>query len=343
MQSLSLLRKCLAVGIILFFITTAVVPTTASEKSASRGHWLYVGGNGPGNYTKIQDAIDHASAGDTVFVYHDASPYNENIVLDTTLTLLGENRTTTQISGGGSPTVAITAPHTVISDFTITTPTNSTKDQVDGIHGVNCSDITIKNSTISGFYYGLSLEKSSGAILEGNTISFCHSCILIVQSSKIIIHNNTINGTEAIQIVGGYGTIIDHNNISAVYGITMFLSLSFDCSSNHFTRCLGAVDCQTTPYGKIRYNIFQDCENGILLATTVGMWIVSNTFLNTTHEPEFIDSFFCHWRNNYWNHPRLFPKIILGTMALPLGFYYALAIPWINIDWHPAQTPYDTP
>ena len=25
----------------------------------------------------------------------------------------------------------------------------------------------------------------------------------------------------------------------------------------------------------------------------------------------------------------------------PLGFYYAITIPWVKIDWRPAQEPYD--
>ena len=33
------------------------------------GNTLYVGGSGPGNYTKIQDAINDANDGDTVYVY----------------------------------------------------------------------------------------------------------------------------------------------------------------------------------------------------------------------------------------------------------------------------------
>ena len=37
-------------------------------QSSSRGNWLYVGGSGPGNYTRIQDAINASSDGDTVFV-----------------------------------------------------------------------------------------------------------------------------------------------------------------------------------------------------------------------------------------------------------------------------------
>ena len=65
-------KKWLAVGIILLFLGTCVIPTIAQnpeKQSVSRGTWFYVGGNGPGNYTRIQDAIDDANNGDTVFVY----------------------------------------------------------------------------------------------------------------------------------------------------------------------------------------------------------------------------------------------------------------------------------
>ena len=41
---------------------------------------LYVGGTGAGNYTKIQDAIDNASAGDTIRVFNGV--YNENIFIN---------------------------------------------------------------------------------------------------------------------------------------------------------------------------------------------------------------------------------------------------------------------
>jgi len=41
-----------------------------TSQVVSRGNWLYVGGSGPGNYTGIQQAIDNASAGDTVFVFN---------------------------------------------------------------------------------------------------------------------------------------------------------------------------------------------------------------------------------------------------------------------------------
>jgi pectin methylesterase-like acyl-CoA thioesterase len=94
-------RKWLAVGIILLFIGTCIIPSTAQdlEKSQStlRGDWLYVGGSGPGNYSTIQDAIDNASEGDTIFVYH--GWYYEHNLAISKLNLIGEDRDTTIIDG----------------------------------------------------------------------------------------------------------------------------------------------------------------------------------------------------------------------------------------------------
>ncbi|UCD14567.1 MAG: right-handed parallel beta-helix repeat-containing protein, partial [Thermoplasmatales archaeon] len=101
-----IIKKPLTVTVILLFISVSVIPstsTTVEESSTvsfdSKTH--YVGGNGTGNYTKIQDAIDNASDGDTVFVYNDSSPYYENIVVDKSINLIGEGRDTTVIDGVG--------------------------------------------------------------------------------------------------------------------------------------------------------------------------------------------------------------------------------------------------
>ena len=94
-------RKWLAIGIILLFVGVTIAPAMAqvNEKfqSTTRGNWLYVGGSGPGNYTRIQDAIDNACDGDTVFVYDDSSPYYEKIFIDKSIHVLGENKNTTVI------------------------------------------------------------------------------------------------------------------------------------------------------------------------------------------------------------------------------------------------------
>jgi len=94
----SMWTKGLVLGIILLFVGASFVSgfdtnSTNSSQPLTRG-WLYVGGSGPGNYTTIQSAIDAANPGDTVFVYDDSSPYYENIIIDKTISLIGENKNT---------------------------------------------------------------------------------------------------------------------------------------------------------------------------------------------------------------------------------------------------------
>jgi hypothetical protein len=119
-------RKCLVIGIILLFVGTGIIPAIAQDTAkplpTSRGDWLYVGGSGSGNYTRIQDAINDATTGETIFVYDDSSPYYENIVIEKSITLRGENRATTVILGDESADdiiVNISADDVSISGFTI--------------------------------------------------------------------------------------------------------------------------------------------------------------------------------------------------------------------------------
>ena len=61
--------------IIILFLGISIYPSSAIDSVKESiiplrsGNTLYVGGTGPGNYTSIQNAVDNASDGDTVFVY----------------------------------------------------------------------------------------------------------------------------------------------------------------------------------------------------------------------------------------------------------------------------------
>ena len=87
------------------------------------GNIFYVGGSGPNNYTSIQDAIDAASDGDTVFVYDDSSPYYENVIVDKSINVIGEDKDSTVINGSkldsSLNTVNITADNVYIHGFSI--------------------------------------------------------------------------------------------------------------------------------------------------------------------------------------------------------------------------------
>jgi len=123
-QTNPILKKGLVVGIILLFVWACITPSIAQKtfgkpsSQTSRDHWLYVGGNGAGNYSKIQDAINDSSDGDIIFVY--SKIYYENLLINKSVQLLGENRQTTIVeSVKNQDTFSVKGSHINISNFRI--------------------------------------------------------------------------------------------------------------------------------------------------------------------------------------------------------------------------------
>jgi parallel beta-helix repeat protein len=119
-----LLGKTLVIGVILLLFCMGIIPSVAIDnpiKTISSGNTLYVGGSGHGNYTKIQDAIDNSSDGDTVFVYDDSSPYYESINVNKSISLIGEDKDTTNIDirKEVATAVILRAKRIIITGFTI--------------------------------------------------------------------------------------------------------------------------------------------------------------------------------------------------------------------------------
>ncbi|MBU0497861.1 MAG: hypothetical protein KKG04_07915, partial [Candidatus Thermoplasmatota archaeon] len=119
---------------------------------------IFVGGNGPGNYSTIQEAINQATENDSIYVYDDSSPYQEHLIIPIPLTILGENTTTTHI-WGNLPTdiITIQASHVHLQGFTIKqiTPTSLTA----GIVIYQQHNITIQNTILRDCKsYGIKLK-----------------------------------------------------------------------------------------------------------------------------------------------------------------------------------------
>ena len=110
----------LIICFILILIT--IVPSTAVENVNSiqlTNRTIYVDDDGGADYTNIQDAIDAASDGDTIFIYD--GTYIENIVIDKSINLIGEDKHTVIIDGDELDTViTITHEYVDIREVTIT-------------------------------------------------------------------------------------------------------------------------------------------------------------------------------------------------------------------------------
>jgi len=214
-------KTILAIGIIILFIGMSFNSISGIQIqnkpvciSSNRGNTLYVGGSGPNNYTKIQDAIDDASDGDSVFVYDDSSPYYENIVVDKSIDLIGENRETTIIDGQnmtGYDTITIYAHYVNISGFSIQHCGTLMGDA--GIEICKNYCIITDNIITLNEDNGILISYSNNNTISGNIITqnqgdWYHGVCLISSDGNIFIDNNIYNN--------GYGFSIHHSDNNTI-------------------------------------------------------------------------------------------------------------------------------
>jgi len=226
------MKKLLVFGVIVLFLSVSVIPSTGTTDvkqitvPTSKGDTLYVGGSGPNNYTKIQDAINDSSNGDTVFVY--IGTYYESIEIDKSITLIGEDRNNTIIDANMSGDVVyVSADWVNISGFTI-------RGGYDGID-IDSDYNTITDNTISlnnGSGIRLSWSSNSNKI-TGNTISSnsFQGIKLYISSNNTITGNNISNNGFWLNGFGIWlestsNNTITGNNIISNYRIGIYIRLS---------------------------------------------------------------------------------------------------------------------
>jgi len=258
------------------------------------GNTLYVGGNGTGNYTKIQDAIDDSSDGDTVFVYN--GTYYENVEVDKSINLIGEGKNTTIIYGSWSGYVlSIVVDWVIISGFAIQGEAN------------NGIDILSKHNTITGnnisnfdFVGILSFNPDNDPcgnnIITENIISYNWDGIYIVYPSENnIIKDNKLISNSRYGIYLGYS---DNNDIS---GNTFFNDGLF-IEYPHF--CDNKVDNNTVNGKPLVYledesDKIIDNEAGQVILVNCDNIIAENLNLSdTTVGIELLKTYNCTIKNN---------------------------------------------
>ena len=142
----------------------------------------------PDNYASIQEAIDAASAGDTVMVRNGA--YSENVVLNKSLSLIGEDLPTVDAQQNGSA-IEITADSCVVNGFRCV---NAKYPRNAGISVLESNSNFIENITCcEKNNIGILLMDSSNNTISNNEIyENCNNGIELRDSSNNTISNNKI-------------------------------------------------------------------------------------------------------------------------------------------------------
>jgi len=239
-------KKVLVFVISLVFVSVSCATSVTSDKLSnlgvgnSLGDTLYVGGNYPGRYSTIQSAIDAAKSGDTIYVYDESSPYYENIVIAKSLNLVGENRDTTIIDGGGSGNVVfMTADRINISGFTIRNSGNYAGISVNSDYNIIFDNIFSSNG------YGIQFEYSHNNVVSVNKIMNGNYGVYLYDSYEINIYENTITDNSIIGI-----QLRQNSKDNVIYG-------------NSITNNGQGINLNISSYTDIYWNIITGSRYGI--------------------------------------------------------------------------------
>jgi len=184
---------------------------------------ITVDDDGGADYTRIQDAVENASPGDTVFVY--SGVYRENVVVNRTINLTGEDRDSTIIQSNRYRIgINIQADGVGVSGFTVIG--NSTAEDFPNNHyGIfsNRSMAHIQNCRIQNSSCGIDVRDNSTCedlIVENN------ECGIYIGFYRGWLNNLFINLTikdngRGILMWGGmanlfFNTVITNNKESGV-------------------------------------------------------------------------------------------------------------------------------
>lgn len=381
-----LFHKGFVLAIIFLFVGTFVTAPSISSNIIKKsffpiikGNTLYVGGSGEGNYSDIQDAIDNASNGDTVFVYSGFYDIAEAIIINKSIRLIGENKFTTIINGTG---IFSEISDVYISGFTflngIGIIIGST---IEIVNNVTIYDNIFKPYEEFFWFGGIIIVNSSYNIISDNSFLNC-SIVLIEPSYHNSIINNTINDKPLVYLEGaselviedaGQVILIDCNNITVknlelknlFFAIQIFDSVDCIFSDNVFynnampgyfinsSNNIFSVNILSNNFygltfyysrnNKVSKNSFQTNDfNFIFLNSSCN--IISNNnfrynFRRFNHRIISTESN-NRWFRNFWNRPRLLPVIIWNIKSAE--FKYFPIIPTSpDIDWFPAKIPND--
>jgi parallel beta-helix repeat protein len=242
-----------------------------------------------------------------------------------------------------------------------------------------CYNTIINNIIEYNYDVGLYIGESSNNTISGNNITNNYVGICVdTESTDNLIFQNTI----AHHDYGGYISRDSSNNKiceNILVDNNCSILLYEYCDNNEISRntitnnnYFGIYIVYSNKNNKISMNtITNNQKSGISIEvfndnTSVSenhiadnglgaeVWsknclITKNNFINNQKQAYFLFRLFrdfprSRWNQNYWDDWHFqCPRPIIGSLAIIITIAFALKIPWITFDRHPAKEPYDIP
>ncbi len=208
---------------------------------ANENNVLYVGGSGPNNYTKIQDAINDTKDGYIIYVY--PGYYNESIVINKSISLIGIGEEKPVIDGKGNRSaVKIIADGCLLKNFEIVNHGNFGEDKPGfAIEIRNANNNVIANNTIICNFTPFFMRNSSFNLISGNKITggnWVGLHLFLNCYNNTIIYNNISYNPYAIgiELSSSNNTVLWNTITHNFHGIDVYAdnnNISYNIVSNN--------------------------------------------------------------------------------------------------------------
>jgi parallel beta-helix repeat protein len=251
----------------------------------------------PDDYQKISWAVGNASEGDNIFVKSGVYP-ESNILVNKSLTIVGENAETTVIDGNGTAPYIfhVIANNVAIENLTLQNTDTSFSAQAPAIRIYNVTNVTINNAITRNVFYAVE-------ILSSSLTKIMHSNFSKSAQSGIYLHDTSCNNT----FIGN--TIED--NINGIY----IAEPTSQYNKFYHNNIINNTN-QIVTFGGVNYFDNGYPSGGNYWSDHVGPDLFSGLLQNENGSDGIVDEGYPSGAPIPWDkYPLMYPLIRFGVMA----------------------------
>jgi parallel beta-helix repeat protein len=256
-------------------------------------------------YTSLQGAIDNATEGQTLYV--SAGLYSENVTVDKSITLMGENASTTIINASNT-VLNVEADNVSVSDFTIQY-TGCACFGYSSVEVTQSQNVNVTDNIIISDDYGIRVAAAGAIVVANNNVTHAGAvAIVVLDSSEVSVFGNDVTGMNGIEIDNSIGSNF-WNNTLLCNEIGFFVGVSGDDTffgNNVSSINLIGLDLSGAYNTTFFDNDVFSGQYGLFISQSFNNSIFHNNFLGNGSQVLCQDNSTNFWDNgiegNYWSN-----------------------------------------